>query len=90
MERISVRQLRQEASKWLEQVQAGRSFEVTDRGRPVALLVPLPLSPRDRFIAAGKIIPGKGNLLRVGPPLPPQLGVPLPSETLDQMRADER
>ncbi len=86
-----MRELRQRASQWLQRVQAGESFEVTDRGRPVALLGPLPRGgERERLIALGRLRPGKGNLLGLGPPLPPQPGVPLPSEILDQMRADER
>jgi prevent-host-death family protein len=40
-ERAGVRELRQNLSKYLERVKAGRRFEVTERGRPVALLVPL-------------------------------------------------
>jgi prevent-host-death family protein len=42
MRQVGVRELRQQASRLLKRVAAGESFEVTDRGRPVALLVPLP------------------------------------------------
>jgi prevent-host-death family protein len=40
-ERAGVRELRQNLSKYLERVKDGARFEVTERGRPVALLVPL-------------------------------------------------
>jgi len=91
MERIGIRELRQHASVWLRRVQQGETFEVTDRGRTVALLVPYhELDPLDQLIASGEVIPAKGNLLDLGPPLPPKPGVPLPSEILEQMRADER
>jgi prevent-host-death family protein len=90
MKRIGVRELRQHASKWLQQVQQGESFEITDRGRAVALLVPRPEDPIERMVAEGRIKPAKGDLFSLGPPLPPTPGLPLPSEILEQMRADER
>ena len=91
MERIGVRELRQHASGWLRRVEAGESFEVTDRGRPVARLVPVP--PQGGLaglIAAGKATPGRGHLAELGPPIKPRPGRPLPSEVLEQLRADER
>jgi prevent-host-death family protein len=92
MKQISVRQLRQHASVWLREVQAGESFEVTDRGRPVAMLVPRKLGVLDQMIADGRAKPATGNLeeFLALPPLTPKAGVPLPSEVLAQMRADER
>jgi prevent-host-death family protein len=42
MQRVSVGQLRRNLSKWLGRVQDGEALEVTNRGTPVALLVPLP------------------------------------------------
>jgi hypothetical protein len=39
MRSISVRELRRNASKYLEDVAAGESIEITDRGSPVARLV---------------------------------------------------
>jgi prevent-host-death family protein len=42
MERIGVRELRQYASRYLARVLNGESIEVTDRGRPIARLVPVP------------------------------------------------
>jgi prevent-host-death family protein len=38
MERVGVRELRQRASELLRRVAAGETFEVTDRGRPAAIL----------------------------------------------------
>jgi prevent-host-death family protein len=40
MERVGVRELRQNLSVWLRRVAAGESFEVTERGEPVAVLAP--------------------------------------------------
>lgn len=38
MESIGVRELRQQASRYLRRVEAGESFQITARGRPVAVL----------------------------------------------------
>ena len=91
MERIGIRELRQHASRWVRRAERGESFEVTDRGRPVARLVPLaPLEGLAKLRAEGRITEPEGDLLDLGPPLPPKPGVPLPSEILAQMREDER
>jgi prevent-host-death family protein len=39
MDRVGVRELRRQASAILRRVAEGETFEVTDRGRPVAVLV---------------------------------------------------
>ena len=39
---IGVRQLRQNASVYLRLVEAGETIQIADRGRPVALWVPIP------------------------------------------------
>jgi prevent-host-death family protein len=61
MTRIGVRELRQHASRYLDQVKAGETVEVTERGKLVALLVsPTPsVAVRDRLIAAGRLVPAK-------------------------------
>ncbi|MHB8318352.1 MAG: type II toxin-antitoxin system Phd/YefM family antitoxin [Acidimicrobiales bacterium] len=63
MTRIGVRELRQHASRYLEQVKAGEVVEVTERGKLVALLVsPSPaVTMRDRLIASGRLVPAKGS-----------------------------
>jgi len=90
MKKISIRELRQNASAWLKQVQQGESFEITDRGRPVALLVPRPDDEIERMIAAGRLTPPTRDWRELGPPLPPTPGVPLPSEILAEERAEDR
>ncbi len=89
---IGVRELRQQASRYLRAVQEGETFEVTDRGRPVAMLVPVP-SGDDRveqLIASGRIVMGIGDALELGAPLDPTPGAESPSQTLQDMRAAER
>lgn len=91
MDRISVRELRQRATLWLREVQRGRQFEITNRGQPVALLIPIPAGNEiERLTAAGRLSVPRRNLSDRGPPLAPKPGQPLPSTILEQMRADER
>ncbi|MEX1007325.1 MAG: type II toxin-antitoxin system prevent-host-death family antitoxin [Acidimicrobiia bacterium] len=91
MRSVGIRELRQRASELLRLVQAGETFEVTDRGRPVALLTPLPdLSPLDRLRAAGEVSEAEGSLDDLPEPIEPVPGMPLPSEILARMRSDER
>ena len=91
MKRIGIRELRQQASKYLRHVQRGETIEVTDRGRPVARLVPVPAEDtREALVAAGKIRPGNGRDILEIEPAEPAPGVPLPSQILAEMRWDER
>lgn len=90
MRSIGVRELRQNASQYLRLVEAGESVEVTDRGRPVALLVPVPETPKERLIRLGILTPAKkkGRLSDIVPlpPVPP--GTPTLSELLERDRDD--
>jgi prevent-host-death family protein len=89
MERIGVRELRQNASRYLKRVEAGESFEVSDRGRPVARIVPVAPSGWQRLVAEGRVRLAEGDLLDIEPlPLPP--GATAPSEVLARMREHER
>ena len=91
MERIGIRELRQHASRWVRRAAAGESFEVTDRGRLVARLVPpAPLEGVAKLRAEGRISEANGDLLDLGPPLPPKPGILLPSEIIAADRDDER
>jgi prevent-host-death family protein len=91
MRRIGIRELRQQASRYLRDVEAGETLEVTDRGRPVAHVVPVPRASRIEALVAGRrLAPGVGDALELGAPLEPAAGVPLPGEGLAAARADER
>ena len=90
MRSIGVRELRQNASKYLREVEQGESIRVTDRGRPVALLVPVPRSRLEELIATGRATPGRGSVLDLGPPLPAEPGEKPLSEILEEDRNDER
>jgi prevent-host-death family protein len=56
MQRIGVRELRQHASRYLALVARGERVEVTDRGRPVAMLVPLHGALWDDLLADGRLL----------------------------------
>ena len=60
MERIGVRELRQNASRYLARVAAGESIEVTDRGRAVAVLIPIKGDHWQALVARGEILPADG------------------------------
>ncbi|MEW6153265.1 MAG: type II toxin-antitoxin system prevent-host-death family antitoxin [Actinomycetota bacterium] len=91
MTSVGVRALRQRASELLRLVEQGETVEITDRGRPVALLTPLPEgSPLERLRAAGEIEPATADqddlpaLFELGPETEPA------SSALQRLRRDER
>lgn len=91
MRAIGIRELRQHASRYLREVQRGETIEVTDRGNPVARLVPVPRAAGVEQLAAdGRLTAAAGDALELGPPLEPIEGEALPSEALATARADER
>jgi len=57
--RVGVRELRQNLSVYLERVIAGERLEVTDRGKPVAMLIPIRPGATlvERLVAEGRAIP---------------------------------
>lgn len=67
---VGVRELRQNLSVYLERVAAGTVFRVTDRGREVALLTPLPAhaTTAQRLVASGRAVRPTGDLLTLGRP----------------------
>lgn len=62
MLRIGVRELRQHASRYLALVRRGEQIEVTERGKPVARLVPVRASGWDDLLATGRISPPEDDL----------------------------
>lgn len=92
MERIGIRELRQNASRYLALVKAGQTVEVTERGELIALLVPpqRSQSARDRLIGIGKLIPASCPTGRVRSPRPVPIapGEPTNQELLDAERAE--
>ena len=88
MKVIGVRELRQHASKYLKEVAAGESIEITDRGRPVARLVPTGADPWTDLINAGEVIEAARPLSvdHIKPAAHPHSA----SEALERLREHER
>ena len=90
MNRVGVRDLRDNVSAVLRRVAAGEPIEVTDHGHPVARIVPLRYrNAVDQMIAEGRATAAEGDLLDEEP-LPPPPGAPTGSQALAELRADER
>jgi len=87
---VGIRELRQRASELLRRVEDGESIEITDRGRPVAVLAPLSADPLERLRAAGDLQVSKDDLADLPEPLVPAAGAELPSAALARLRRDER
>ena len=92
---IGIRELRQNASRYLRRVRAGETITVTDRGEPVAELRPVGQhgTTLDRLIAEGRATPPTGDLiefLKKHPPAPHRKGDPLLSQVVSEMRDEER
>ena len=86
-----IRELRQRASELLRRVEAGETIEITDRGRPVAVLAPLPNDrPIERLRVSGDLEPARSDLKDLPEPLPLAPGQDAPSSILDRLRRDER
>ncbi len=90
MERVGIRELRQNASEVLRRVAAGEPVEVTNHGRPVARIVPIPAgSGLDQLVAEGRATVAVGDLLAVAA-IPQPAGAPRLSDVLAGLRDDER
>jgi prevent-host-death family protein len=90
-ERVGIREIRQNLSQYLRRVGTGEAFEITEHGRSVAVLLPLPdrTTALERLGAAGRARLGTGrNLADLGSPLPPTSDGPPLSDLLDTMRED--
>ena len=91
-DRVGVRELRQNLSVYLERVIAGERLEVTDRGIPVAMLIPIRPGATlvERLVAEGRAIPARLRLEDLPPireALPPDLGERL-QRALQESRED--
>lgn len=85
---VGARRLRHELSAILDRVWNGESFEITDRGKPVARLVPLAGrdDPWERLVDDGKVRPASRPLHPLSPPAP----VPNLRMTISKALAEQR
>ena len=66
MTEVGIRELKQRLSEYLDRAERGEVLQVTDRGRPKAVLGPVPGRARiDDGVRDGWITPGTG--MRLGP-----------------------
>ena len=90
VDRVGVRELRQNLSVYLARIARGETLEVTDRGHAVAILAPLPRpsSVLERLRAEGRVTPAKGDLLALK--RPPMAVSRRGSRALARQRHDRR
>lgn len=87
--KVGIRELRQSLSVYVERVKEGEAFEVTEYGRPVAMLGPLADGPIERLEREGRIVRrASRRLTDAGPPLPARPGERALSELLEELRED--
>lgn len=90
MDRVGIREMRQNLSRYTRRALAGESFLITDRGAEVAQLVPAPTraSAIDRLVAERDARRGHGSLLDAINELPEPISGPPSDEVLDEIRAE--
>ncbi len=86
MSEVGIRSLKQNASAVVAEVVAGETVTITDRGRPVAQMTPLPASRIAALIEAGLARPARLSLAELPEPKPGPALTPV----LNEMREDER
>ena len=88
MERVGVRELRQRASEILRRVaEDGETYEITDRGRPAALLIAPAGSGLKELERRGLVRRGEGELLALRP-VKLTRGARRPSELVSEGRGE--
>ena len=88
--RVGVRELRQNLSRYLRRVASGERLEVTERGKPVAVFAPLPESQSalHRLVSSGRARPPQGDLLDLALPKGPVTAKG--TDALRELREDHR
>lgn len=88
---VGIREIRQNASAYLRRVEAGETIQISDRGRAVALWVPISDAEGiARLDAEMRLSEARGDVLELGPPLEPAPDSPRPSDMLSAAREHER
>ena len=90
MKTVGVRALKQNASAVVAEAASGEIVTITDRGRAVAQIIPLPASRVEALIAAGRARPPKRSLADLGVAPKRRRGQPSLSSVLIEMRDEER
>ena len=90
MSTVGIRALKQNASTVVAEAAAGDIVVITDRGRPVAMLVPYKEDRIQAMIDAGLATPPKRSIKDLPPPRPRHRGERPLTEVLEEMRSEER
>ena len=90
MTEVGIRALKQNASAVVAEAVAGEVVTITDRGRPVALLGPIPDRPLDALIATGRARSARTSLADLPGPARRRRGRPPLSEVLAELRDAEQ
>lgn len=90
MSTVGIRALKQNASAVVAEAAAGAFVTITDRGRPVAQLVPVARSTVEALIAADRARPPRHHLSELPPPARRGRGRRRLSEELAELRDVER
>lgn len=69
MEQIGIRALKQNASAVVARAAAGEALVITDNGRPVAQIMPLPTDRLDALDQAGLLRRATATAAEIGPPV---------------------
>ncbi len=86
MAEVGIRALKQNASAVVAEAAAGETVTITDRGRPVAQMTPIPKSRLQGLIDAGHARVARHRITE----LPRPADGPSLSQVLESMRDDER
>jgi len=87
MNQVGVRELRRQASAILRRVAAGETIEVTDRGRPVAIIVRSMPAGLAKLDLEGLLRRAEGDLLQMEPFQVPPVAI-LPSTLVSEGRSE--
>ena len=89
-ESVGIRALQQHASAVVARAAAGEEIQITDRGRPVARIVPILRTRAEELIESGRVRPARRPSTELPTPVRVSDGQPTASEVLTRLRADER
>lgn len=90
MSTVGIRALKQNASKVVAEAAAGDIVVITDRGRPVAMLVPYKENRIEAMIDAGLATPPSRSVADLPPPRRRRPGERSLTEILYETRSEER
>jgi prevent-host-death family protein len=90
MKQVGVRALKQNASAVVAEAAAGEVITITDRGRPVAQLIPMPTGTLSGLVASGRARPAQRSAIDLPAPAKRRRGQRPLSEVVAEGRDDER